>query len=562
MDRKKLEIRFIRNFTVESIGEAARQQASAAGIDLEADYGAYDSVMPELLALQQAAPAPDAVVVLLDADYFAGGLYSPAWSLEEAEAELGQILAAVEKLPPQTFVLLATFLPPFRSPLPWAPAHPVLGRGAAAFALNDRIREFVGRHPGRAGLLDCERLAARLGESASLDPRFGLMMKAPFRQALADAAGAEIVRQLASRLREPKKVLVLDCDNTLWGGVVGEAGLEGIELDPYEYPGIAYYRFQFEVLSLIEQGVLVCLCSKNDPEAVSEVLERHPHCLLRKEHLAGSRVNWTDKATNIRDLASELNLATESMVFVDDSAAECELVRSSLPEVTVIQVPSRIYQFPGTLLASGHFDRAVVNPDDAKRTRYYQAEEGRRRSQSGHVDLESFLRSLEMQIEVRPVDDASISRVAQLCQRTNQFNLTTLRYSESDLQRMRDEPDTRIFLLDAADRFGSVGICGVIIWRRRDSGMEVDTFLLSCRVIGRRLDHALFYESLRRVRELWGDDRVLARYIPTAKNRIVKDLWAEYGLAALGAESDGLYRGRTKDLTVSFPSMIRLARNP
>jgi FkbH-like protein len=387
------------------------------------------------------------------------------------------------------------------------------------------------------------------------------MMKAPFRQQFVEAAAEEILRFLKCRFLPPKKVLVLDCDNTLWGGVVGESGVENIQLDPYEYPGVAYYRVQSEVLSIAEKGGLICLCSKNDEASVWPVLDQHPHCLLRRNHLAGYRINWADKATNIKELALELNLGLDSMVFVDDDPAECELVRSQFPEVTVIRVPAKIYEYPGVLKASGLFDRLSVSQEDKERVHYYQAEKDRREVQKRHVDAAGFLRDLQMKAVIRPVQNGDIARASQLCQRTNQFNLTSRRYTESDLALFLDSPDVKMFLLQAEDRFGPLGQSGLIIFRKSADAVEVDTFLMSCRIIGRLLDRALFCESLRAVKQLWPLEILRASFIPTRKNGIVSGLWKDYGFSRISADNGDTYACLVSELKVSFPEVIQLVEH-
>ena len=327
----ELTIHFVRNYTVEPIAEALQEAAGKIGLGIEPSFGAYDNLGPEIAAFASGQDAPSILVVTIDLEYFAGGLFSPQWNRETVVDEFNSLLAAMDAIPAKTFVLISTFVPSFRTPMPWAPGHPVLGRDAVAFELNTILREFVAQRTNRCGLLDLERVAARLGEAATLDRRFGLMNKAPFKPAFVAAAAEEILRFLKCRYLAPKKVLILDCDNTLWGGIVGEVGADGIQLDSYEYPGIAYYRFQSEVLAIAEKGVLICLCSKNDESSVWPVLDHHPHCLLRRNHIAAHRINWENKAANIKELSLELNLGLDSMVFVDDQPAECELIRSQFP---------------------------------------------------------------------------------------------------------------------------------------------------------------------------------------------------------------------------------------
>jgi FkbH-like protein len=462
----ELTIQFVRNYTAEPIGLALQETAPKIGLSIKTQFGAYDNLGAEIAGLASSPEAPSIVILTIDLEFLSGGIFSPNWRLEEVRDDLQTLLGALDNLPAKSFILISTFIPPFDISMPWSPNHPVLGKQGAAFELNRILRDFVAQRPGRCGLLDFERIAARLGESATLDKRFGLMMKAPFRPEFVKAAAEEIVRHLRCRFSPPKKVLVLDCDNTLWGGIVGEVGADKVELDPYEYPGIAHYRFQSEVLSIGEKGFLICLCSKNDDFAVWEVLDKHPHCLLRRKNIAAARINWADKATNLKELALELNLSLDSMVFVDDNPAECEFVRSQLPEVSVIQTPAKIYELPGVLKRTGLFDRLCISKEDKDRGQYYQSEKNRRELQKRHVEAEGFLRDLKMKAVIRPVESPDVSRAAQLCQRTNQFNLTSRRYTEPELVSFLADPDIRMFLLEAEDRFGPMGQSGLVIYRK------------------------------------------------------------------------------------------------
>ncbi len=556
-----LTIQFIRNYTVEPIADALQEAAAKSGLTVQTTFGGFDNLGVEIAALAKATTPPATVVVSIDLDYFSGGKYSPKWNQAEIVDEFNTLLAAIDAVPAASFVLVSNFIPAFRTSLPLAPGHPVLGREDAAHELNRILRDFVAQRSSRRGLLDFERISARLGEAATVDRRFGLMMKSPFRPEFATAAADEIVRFLKCRRLPPKKVLVLDCDNTLWGGVIGEAGIENIQLDPYEYPGIAYYRFQSEILTIAEKGFLLCLCSKNDEAQALQVLDEHPHCLLHRQNIAAWRINWKDKATNLRELALELNLGLDSMVFVDDNPAECELIRSQFPEVTVIQVPKKIYDLPGMLSATGLFDRLSVNPDDKARIQYYHAEKGRRDLQTRHVDVDGFLRDLQMKAVVRPIQAGDLHRASQLCQRTNQFNLTSKRYTESELAAFLENPAVQMFMLEAADRFGHMGHSGLIILKRRDDAVEVDTFLMSCRIIGRKFDHALFCQGLKLAEQAWPFKEVRAAYTSTRKNGIVAGLWPEYGFAPISPGNAEAFVCRVAELKVTFPEVIQLVEN-
>lgn len=554
----ELTIQFVRNYTAEPIGNAVQEAAQQIGLSVNTCFGAYDNLGVEIATLASAPEPPSIVLLTIDLDYFSGGIYSPKWDLAEIINDFNSLLAAVDSIPPKSFVLISTFIPAFRTSMPLAPGHPVLGRDAAAFELNRILRDFVAHRTNRCGLLDFERISARLGEAATLDRRFGLMMKSPFKPEFVAAAASEVMRFLKCRHLPPKKVLILDCDNTLWGGVVGETGLENIKLDPYEYPGVAYYRFQSEVLSIAEKGFLICLCSKNDEPQVWQVLDNHPHCLLRRANIAAHRINWTDKATNIKELALELNLSLDSMVFVDDNPAECELVRSQFPELTVIQVPAKTYEYPGILTASNLFDQLSVNPEDKARVQYYQAEKSRRDLQTRHVDAGGFLRDLKMKALIRPILISDLPRASQLCQRTNQFNLTSKRYTEADLALFLDDSNINMFILEAEDRFGSMGHSGLIFFRKSGDAVEVDTFLMSCRIIGRSFDRALFCQSLKMLNRTWSYNEIRASFLPTQKNSIVAELWKDYGFSESSSGQGKAYVCRVAELKVSLPEIIQL----
>jgi FkbH-like protein len=557
----ELTMQFIRNYTAEPIGIAVREAAKQTGLTVKTHFGAYDNLGAEIATLSSSQETATFVMVTIDLDYFSGGIFSPKWQLSGMVDDFKALLAAVDAIPAKSFVLISTFVPAFKTSMPWITGHPILGRDSAAFELNTVLRDFVAQRPNRCGLIDFERIAARLGESATLDQRFGLMTKAPFRQGFICAVAEEVMRYLRCRFLPPKKVLVLDCDNTLWGGVVGECGPDKIHLDPYDYPGIAYYRFQSEAVAIAEKGFLVCLCSKNDESLVWQVLDYHPHCLLRRDKIAGYRINWADKATNIKELALELNLSLDSMVFVDDDPAECELIRRQFPEVSVIQVPAKIYEYPGILKTSTLFDKLSVNKEDKERVHYYQAETGRRELLKRHVDAESFLRDLEMKAVIRCVEKDDIPRAAQLCQRTNQFNLTSKRYTEAELALFLENPEIKMFILQAEDRFGANGDSGLIILRRAGQRVEVDTFLMSCRIIGRLLDRALFCESLRMLGKVWSFNEIRASFEPTPRNSIVSGLWRDYGFSRISSDDGETYSCLLTELKISFPEIIRLAEH-
>jgi FkbH-like protein len=351
------------------------------------------------------------------------------------------------------------------------------------------------------------------------------------------AALAELIARHAAAFRgQAKKVLALDLDGLLWGGVVGETGLSGIEIGE-EGVGLAFQDLQRELLKLHDIGVLLVTCSKNNVDDATEVFDRHPGMVLRREHLAAERVNWQDKATNLRELAEELNVGLDSFVFLDDNPVERSWVQQACPEVVVLEVPDDPAERPGMLRDAPWFDRVETTAADRGRATSYREQRERRRLQQNTTSFEDFLASLEQEAVIERVNDGSLARAAQLCQRTNQFNLTTKRYTSSDLERMIVDPDYDLFTLSVRDRFGESGITGLAILHHEDERTAVDTLLMSCRILGRRLEDA-FLAYLAERAAAQGSSSLVGLFEPTAKNAQVAAFYSERGFER---DADGVF---------------------
>jgi FkbH-like protein len=345
-------------------------------------------------------------------------------------------------------------------------------------------------------------------------------------------------------------VLAVDLDGTLWGGVIGEDGPDGVRLGS-EYPGAAYRSLQRAILDLHRRGVVLAICSKNNPPEALEMIERHPSMLLRREHFAAVRINWVDKAQNLREIAAELNVGVDAVALLDDSPVEREWVRGQLPEVTVIELGGDPLGYADTLRLAPVFERISVTEEDRARGRYY-AEEGRRKElERSAASLEDFYRSLELKVEVEEVGPQTLARAAQLTQKTNQFNLTTRRYTEAELGELASSPESRVYTLRAADRFGDSGIVGVAITRRENGSCEIDALLMSCRVIGRTIETA-FLATIADEAGRAGAERLAGWFLPTAKNAPASGFYGSHGFERV-AEDEGATRWEL-DLAGSTPA--------
>lgn len=351
------------------------------------------------------------------------------------------------------------------------------------------------------------------------------------------------------------KAVVTDLDNTLWGGIVGEDGFNGLQLGG-EYPGAAYRELQRALLDLHHRGVLLAICSKNNPPEAMEVLEKHPGMLLRPQHFAAMRINWTDKVQNLREIAAELNIGVDALAFLDDNPAECQRVRLELPEVTVLELPSNPMLFAPLLRQHPALERLTLSAEDRNRSHYYSEQRQRAASQQTAGSVEEFLRSLDQHIEILPVNEATCARVAQLTQKTNQFNLTTRRYSEQEIGEFQCSGQSEIFSVRVTDRFGDNGIVGVMIARREGAACIIDTFLLSCRVIGRTVETAMLAFLLDRAR-IHGVERLEGWFLPTRKNAPASDFYAKHGFALQQQKDTGSFWSLpVNQAQIRFPEWI------
>lgn len=352
-----------------------------------------------------------------------------------------------------------------------------------------------------------------------------------------------------------KKCLVLDLDNTLWGGILGEDGIEGIKIGG-DYPGKAYHLFQEAVLELGKNGVILAICSKNNENDVLEAWDKNPFMVLKKDSFATWRINWTDKATNLREIAEELNIGLDSFVFVDDNPAERELIRQVLPMVEVPDFPIHPYELPPFFrdMVEKYFRVYLVTKEDKDKTEQYRANAQRAQTRRNYVDFDAFLESLDIRMSIEKADEFSIPRIAQMTQKTNQFNLTTRRYTDSDI-RSRLKDGWEVWCLSVSDRFGDSGITGAILL----NGDEIDSLLLSCRILGKMIEDA-FLKSVLILLKNQGVERVKAAFIPTPKNTQVKDFYERCGFYCV-ADHDGVkeYVADLKNIDLQIKSYYHIA---
>ena len=527
--RKKIKISFLRNFTVEPIEPFLKFHSFIAGIKPEYIIGNYDSIKQEILSDAPILVEHQPEIIVLSLHYPLNDLFSDPPLLDrDTFKDTVQNIYDLLKQKSSALILVNTLIPPFHSQ-PGVKESNIAGLSYNYIFINQFIREYVLNHSSQFFLMDWERYVRILGEENSMDYRYWYMHRAPFKKSFLNLYAKDIVRIARTLKYGSKKCLVLDCDNTLWGGIVAEDGIDKIKLDNYEFPGKIFFDFQQAVLSLQKQGVILTLCSKNNEKEVLEVFENHPHSVLQKNHFAATRINWEDKASNIISLSKELNLGLDSFVFVDDSPVECDFVKNTIPEITVIQVPSDLFRYPQILFKEGLFDMLSVNEEDISRTIKYHEENRRKLFSENFEKLDDYLRSLELELLVKPVKDLDIPRIAQLTQKTNQFNLSVKRYTETDIKKLIHSDNHMIFSLTVKDKFGDYGLTGIFIAEKTASTGIIDTFLLSCRVLSRKIEYAAMSYCLNFLNKLWGINFWHTDYFETEKNEQVKKFLIEFG---------------------------------
>jgi len=382
--------------------------------------------------------------------------------------------------------------------------------------------------PAFVRICDREYLEARLGLEKAEDRRGWFESKQPGSPALLSVLAAEVAR-LVVQVRSPmKKVLVLDLDNTLWGGVIGDDGLEGIELGDTSPRGEAFKDFQKYIKSLKDRGVLLAVCSKNDEAKALEPLQKHPEMVLKREDFVAFYANWEPKPENLRRMAAELRLGLDSFVFVDDNPAEVEIVRQFTPEVGRVLLSPDPAGHTAQLQDSRFFEPRQITKEDGVRSEQYHAEAKRKGMESQCGNMESYLTSLEMVAVVQPFRSVDLPRIAQLIVKSNQFNVTTRRRTEAELTAISQNPEYGHFSVRLRDRFGDHGLISVVILHFENGVAEIDTWLMSCRVLKRQVEEVVLNEILRQARGR-GCREVTGFYLPTEKNGIVKDLFSSFG---------------------------------
>ena len=512
-------------FTTSWLAHALQASAAAGGEILNVVDGPYDNVMQGLMTLNT---APDVLILLpWNQRLF---VYDRTLLEQRLEDEFNFWSQAWEYISQTTHARIiqvgydwinAGASGQFLAGQPDGFIHSIR-------TLNQRLRESL---PDSAYFVDLEQVSGISGRKQFYDTRNYLWAKQP----LSDSGTVLLSRYLWAGIRAslygPKKVLVLDLDNTLWGGVVGEVGALGVVLSASP-AGEAFRNFQLFLKQLKDKGCMLAICSKNNDEDAREPFEKNPDMLLSLNDFVAIKTGWGSKSESIKKISTELNISLDSFVFFDDSRVEQEEIRMVLPEVEVVNVPEDPVDYCDALLEGLWFESITVTAEDKQKTSQYQTERKRVELCNTFNTIEDYLLSLKMTADVRHLNEFDLDRAVQLIGKTNQFNLTTRRHSRDDILAFLSIPDSLCLTLRLNDRFGDYGFVSLILTHADTEGslkkLVIDTWLMSCRAIGRTVEHFLFRQLLIEARKL-GFQRIVGEYIPTKKNAQVENLYKEFG---------------------------------
>lgn len=537
--RRPIKLAILASLSAQHLAALLKLFLYAEGVAPEIQLGGFDAVRSGLLTggSEVWAFEPDVVLLLPATEdislwprMYARQTEVDVWVEQQAALHLAN-WAEVGRKAPHCRIYQGTFVEPLERPLGNLEAVYPFSRTNSLRQLNAYL---LAQRPGNVTLVDLDAVAAQVGRARWFNEAGYLLSKLPFSLRDMPTACAYLARIIATGHGNIKKCLVLDLDNTLWGGVVGDDGVAKLRLDPTEAVGEAFLRFQRYVLTLKERGVLLAVCSKNDPEIARSPFREHPDIVLGLDDFVAFEASWDDKVTNIRKIARDLNIGLDSVVFFDDNPAERSLVQQFEPDVWVIDVPQDPASYVRALDNSFAFEWPQLTSEDLSRVDNLTKDRLRQASAATFVDYDGYLQSLEMKAVIEPATPEGISRLAQLFGKTNQFNTRTRRYGEGELLSLLQLADTMVIDVRFSDKFSSYGIVAAAVIRLQDDTAFIENWVMSCRVFERGLEQATL-EGLVRKLAARGVERILGEIIPTPKNGYVGGLYERLGFEKASA---------------------------
>ena len=559
-DEKRIKVALLSSFTIDQLGIYIDIKSRLAQLLPEIYVAPFNQYQQEIIDENSKLYSfkPDLIIlavhaaVLLNENFISE--FGKLSDIEERQTEIinrFQTVLSILKSRTDALILVNNFIVP--SFTPFGILDNKVDNGFQIFfrVLNQKLVELY-KESHQVYVVDLDGAAGKHGKSRCLDPKLYYRGNFLFSESFLPIIADVYMGYIKALKNLTRKCIVLDLDNVLWGGIIGEDGIEGIKLG-IDSPGNAYKDFQRVLLSYYNRGILLAINSKNNLEEAMKAINEHSHMVLREKHFVAIRINWQDKVQNMVEIAKEINIGLDSMVFVDDNVREREQVKQALPQVLVVDLPSSPFLYRQTLENMNDFNVLALTEEDKTRGEMYHAKKKREELRESISSLEDFLKSLKIKIVIKFDDHMNIPRIVRMVNKTNQFNLTTRRYTDAEIAKMKREKERfKIYSMQVSDRLGDEGIVGVAIVRKEPKTWTLDSFLLSCRVIGRKVETAFLAKIVEDAKE-YDVTTLVGEYIPTPKNALVKSFYADHGFEELEQERD-IHRWKL-DLTKSKVEM-------
>ena len=533
----KIKIALLGSFTLDGLNETIKVKCSELKVGCDTFYGGYNRYNEEILNSESKlySFSPDVCFLILDTRNILGDLFYNPYNvsidkrrefIQNKINELNNLIKSFKEKSNSKLVI-SNFIIPTYSPYGIFETKTDYGLQEMVFDLNHKLNNIC-RDENSIYVYDINGFVSKYGENNVFDFQqyfFGdLKISLSYIPILAN----DLLGYIKPILGLNKKCIVLDLDNTLWGGIVGEDGFNKIKLGS-QPPGNTYVEFQKYLLSLHERGIILAVNSKNNLDDAIEIIKKHPNMVLREKHFGCLKINWNDKVTNLKEIAQELNIGLDSMVFIDDDQVNRDFVRETLPEVLTIELPKDPSLYVSTLTELNDFHVMKITEEDKQRGKMYTQQKMRVESEKNSTSFEEYLKQLNIKIHIKKADEFTIPRISQLTLKTNQFNLTTKRYQEEDIKNFSQDKKKIVGCAQIEDKFGDNGITSAFIVKKdNEEEWVIDTFLLSCRVIGRGVEEGILDYIINEARKN-NVKRIIGNFIPTKKNKPSESFLPNFG---------------------------------
>ncbi|MGA9318200.1 MAG: HAD-IIIC family phosphatase [Nitrososphaeraceae archaeon] len=543
--QKKIKVAILSSFTINGLEEALRVKCAESDITCATylcGYGQYNQdILDQSSKLYEFSP--DITFMIIDTRSVLSTLFYTPYTIpandrrtyiDKRVADFVNLVKTFKNRTGSKLVLTNCSIPTY-SPYGICEVRTEYGLKEMVYDFNARLSDAFRSDP-QVFLFDFNSFVAKYGEINVLDYRQFLVGDIKVSLSYIPHLAEELMGYVKANLGVNRKCIVLDLDNTLWGGIIGEDGFDRIDLS-LKPPGMAFMEFQRVLLALYQRGVILAINSRNNEDEALRAIRDHPFMVLREEHFATMKINWSDKISNMKEIAQELNIGLDSIVYFDDDPINRELMSKAIPQIKTIDLPDDPSLYASTLMQINDFNTLVMTNEDRKRGEMYREEHKRTELKRSSSNLEDFLKQLEIRVTMKKANNFTIPRIAQLTLKTNQFNLTTHRYQEEDVETLAQDHTKLIGCAQTQDKFGDNGITGVYIVNKNDVDKEwfIDTFLLSCRVMGRGIEDAMMGYILSKAKEE-GVIKVKAEFIPTKKNKPCEQLLPNFGFKKEGEQ--------------------------